>query len=99
MTRRASGSNIDRLIAESKQVTSDLMALRHELQRGTPDRVFGGWKNRADLLYGNLQRMTDELFALRYPKPEIDSEEISDFATPRPRALTNGQLRLTAGGR
>lgn len=97
MSRRTSSSLIDRLIAESKQITCDLMALRHEMERKAEPTITGGWKERVRLIESNLRSMGDTVFALAYGKSEPEPE-FPEFEQ-RPRALGNGQLRLTAGGR
>lgn len=100
MTVLKKSALIDRLIAESKQVTADLMALRHEMQR-RPDSPFylGGPRDRAFLISSNIYRMADDIRSLgdRLEKREIETEP--EYIKPRPRALENGQLRLGNGGR
>lgn len=95
-----SSSQIDRLIAESKQVTSDLMALRHEMGRRPRAQwpAFGGPMDRAFMISANIHRIAEELYDLRKAsrEPEPEPEYIDE---PKPRALGNGQLRLTSGGR
>jgi hypothetical protein len=100
MSARASSPVIDRLIKESKQLTTDLMALRHELERHALSKfqTFGGPHDRAMLIYGNANRIADDIYKLARGEDEPEPE-IKPFDLPRPRALGNGQLRLTGGGR
>lgn len=83
-------TKIDQLIRESKQLTTDLMALRHEMQRpGSRLSVFGGPRDRADLIYGNAQQITKEIWELSHPEPmHIRRSETG-------RELGDGKLLLT----
>jgi len=92
---------LDRLIAESKQVTSDLMALRREvcskIYASARDCRYSPATDRAYLVLNKLGDMRDEMHelwaqasGLREPKPEP--------MQPAPRlALTSGKLWLTGG--
>ncbi len=88
-------TTIDQLIRESKQLTTDLMALRHELRRSeSRGTIFCAARDRMDLIYDNARRIADEIFALRYPpQPKIVRQR------EMVREIESGQLRLTAGGR
>lgn len=102
MTRTRSTSFIDRLIAESKQATSDLMALRHEIERaGLKRRTYwgGGPGERARLVYDNLHKLADHVHKIW--EADIDDDDDAPIVNEKPsqRTLGDGQLRLTSGGR
>lgn len=100
MSRHA--SMIDRLIAESKQATSDLMALRHEIERSglRRARYLGGPADRAYLVCSNLRAIADDMHKLWEQMTTLADEEEPPAPINRPtRAIGNGTLRLTAGGR
>jgi hypothetical protein len=102
MSRRA--STLDRLIAESKQATSDLMALRHEIERVglRRARYLGGPADRAYLVCSNLRSLADDVHKLWEQATNLADADEDEPAAPinRPmRAIGDGTLRLTAGGR
>lgn len=102
--RLSSTPQLDRLISESKQVTSDLMALRHELVRCATSRTNEKRRmpaDRAYLIMDNLHAMSRELHelweAMIHPPKEI--EHVREFKEQRTLTLHDGQLRLGNGGR
>jgi|GEM_PF-6911394 len=100
MSRRT--SMLDRLIADSKQATSDLMALRHEIERSGLKRMryVGGPADRAYLVCSNLRSLADDVHKLWEQATSLADEDDAPEPMNRPvRAIGNGTLRLTAGDR
>ena len=95
-------STIDRLIADSKQVTADLLVLRR-FSTSSVRAYRSSYHDdpavtRARLILDQMDTMRDQLYALwevavglREPEPE------PAFPRPDPRPLTNGALRLIGG--
>lgn len=92
---------LDRLIADSKQVTVDLLALRREVSSkvyaSAQDCRYSPATGRAQIVSDKLREMGDEMHelwaqaaGLREPEPS-PRERTSDLA------LTNGTLWLTGG--
>lgn len=100
MAPRRPNTTIDRMIAESKQITADLMALRHEMNRRDTARrsIWGnGRSERAYLIYENARHLTDDMFDLWTARKDT-SDDDSPVVVERPRlALGNGQRFLTGG--
>lgn len=114
MPRASSTPQVDRLISESKQVTTDLMALRHEIARFASQRGGDDQRrvpaDRAYLIVDNIRAMSDELhklwLSMIHPPSEIEKapgEQIHGVARRLYRQGTfvprDGQLRLGNGGR
>ncbi|HEY1767789.1 MAG TPA: hypothetical protein VGG26_09040 [Terracidiphilus sp.] len=92
---------VDALIARSKMLTTDLMALRHELNLAlasrTPVANVRACRGRLSLVLDSVRAMSKEMHELW--------EECGNFgvldrsAVQNATALTAGHLRLTSGGR
>ena len=93
-------STLDRLIADSKQITADLLVLRKSATSNvrTYRRSYHDdpTVTRSRLILDQMDGMRDQLHTLweiavglREPEP--------DFPRPAPRPLTSGALRLTEG--
>jgi hypothetical protein len=96
---RTSRTTIDSLIAESKQITADLMTLRREVERHPKEALdrYSSARTRAGLIVDAADRMTHQLRDFWYG---TDIKETEDAPARMRRAvLHNGTLRLTSGGR
>ena len=107
MKRTSSKSTFDHLVAESKQITADLIALRRDAAKLTQ-------LNRGVLAEQTLRMIADRAYltstairALAQTVSDVwmdaaglrDKEEDNDWPIAEARALSNGQLTLTSGGK
>jgi hypothetical protein len=101
MPSRRPSTTIERLIAESKQITSDLIALRHEVERKDHRRrsIWGGGQaDRMRLICDNARVLADDMHKLWSQEVGLgDDDSPITIEPPQKRALGNGQLYLTGG--
>jgi hypothetical protein len=102
-TRRAiDKKKLDKVIAKSKQATADLMTVRRELEglisKSSSDRRLGLAADRLSLVMSECHEMGNDLHNLWMGAVGLADDE-PEILSPRPLSLTNGQFRLTAGGR
>jgi hypothetical protein len=95
---------LDKLIAQSKQITADLMVLRNEVSktiyRSARAARFGTATSRANLIVDATRELSDEIYeiwaqmaGLRDPIPEPKAP----FPRPAPRRIGQEKLFLTGG--
>jgi hypothetical protein len=99
MTDKIKTPALDTLIASSKQLTTDLMSLRHELQRALAsrgsERQLRTAKDRLSLALNNTHDLSRDLFAFWETLHERGKATVEATGP----ALGNGRLQLTKGGR
>lgn len=100
--RQSSTPEIDRLIAESKQVTTDLMALRHEVLRFASlhprsSRPMRMPADRAYLIIENVRGMSESLHQLWesmiHPPKEIEIVSARRSSRQSTFNLSDGPIR------
>jgi hypothetical protein len=96
----SSTSELDRLIACSKQITEDLLALRREAKSISPlpsiERRSYRVTDRLSLVIDNTHLLATDLYALW--ESAIDARAAKrERAESTARALENGQLKLISG--
>ncbi len=100
-TPKIKSPQLDRLIAESKQVTADLMAVRHEAQRLISARAretqFRPVRDRVSLVIDRLTLMSNELFELWQESSPYKNKPEPEPVNRDAPLLTNGQLTLIGG--
>jgi hypothetical protein len=94
---------LDKIIAKSKQATADLMTVRREIVEPLSERFYdrrhGLTTDRLNLVQEECHEMGTMLHELWMIAVGLADEEPEILSPRAPRTLTNGQFRLTAGGR
>ena len=99
----SSKTTLDHLIARSKQVTADLMVVRHDLERPRPTTPNSYRRNpgieRMSLVMEECRDIANILHEIWMMYSFGKDEDYPDFPRPKPRRLTSGTLELTVGER